>query len=187
MGACAVNWINVGYLACARCSSTGALVLTEPVSTVNSRDQPLSPPKAERCPNCSGSGKVRLASKKVVTIYGLWKNKEPIHINAFLGRHFKFSWYHIDPKLFFSSPFYVQHKLFTLKFACPRASCCQAILLAYRVVWNYSNSLMHINFAGHVPNMSLYRNGNGKWTWSPDWPFWLIMGFFPTNLLVISL
>jgi hypothetical protein len=48
----------VGYLACARCSSTGALVLTEPVSTFSDGDQPLSAPKTERCPNCSGSGKV---------------------------------------------------------------------------------------------------------------------------------
>ncbi|XP_059461020.1 protein ORANGE-GREEN, chloroplastic [Corylus avellana] len=50
--------LGTGYLACARCSSTGALVLTEPVSTVNGGDQPLSPPKTERCSNCSGSGKV---------------------------------------------------------------------------------------------------------------------------------
>ncbi|GMG99275.1 hypothetical protein Nepgr_001115 [Nepenthes gracilis] len=50
--------IGTGYLACARCSSTGSLVLIEPVSTVNDGDQPLSPPKTERCPNCSGSGKV---------------------------------------------------------------------------------------------------------------------------------
>ena len=47
-----------GYLACARCSSTGALVLIEPVSTVKGGDKPLSPPKTERCSNCSGSGKV---------------------------------------------------------------------------------------------------------------------------------
>lgn len=51
--------INAGYLACARCSSTGAIVLIEPVSTANSGDQPLSAPKTERCSNCSGSGKVR--------------------------------------------------------------------------------------------------------------------------------
>ncbi|KAK7312069.1 hypothetical protein VNO77_35628 [Canavalia gladiata] len=50
--------LGTGYLACARCSSTGALVLIEPVSTVNGGDQPLSPPKTERCSNCSGSGKV---------------------------------------------------------------------------------------------------------------------------------
>ncbi|KAL2897252.1 Protein ORANGE chloroplastic [Bienertia sinuspersici] len=50
--------LGTGYLACARCSSTGSLVLIEPVSTVNSDDQPLSPPKTERCSNCSGSGKV---------------------------------------------------------------------------------------------------------------------------------
>jgi hypothetical protein len=50
--------LGTGYLACARCSSTGALVLVEPVSTFISGDQPLSPPKTERCSNCSGSGKV---------------------------------------------------------------------------------------------------------------------------------
>ncbi|XP_027353737.1 protein ORANGE, chloroplastic isoform X1 [Abrus precatorius] len=51
--------LGTGYLACARCSSTGSLVLIEPVSTLNGGDhQPLSPPKTERCSNCSGSGKV---------------------------------------------------------------------------------------------------------------------------------
>ncbi|KAL0452609.1 UNVERIFIED_CONTAM: protein ORANGE-GREEN, chloroplastic [Sesamum latifolium] len=50
--------LGTGYLACARCSSTGSLVLIEPVSTLNSGDQPLSPPKTERCSNCSGAGKV---------------------------------------------------------------------------------------------------------------------------------
>ncbi|GMP23840.1 hypothetical protein CsSME_00001299 [Camellia sinensis var. sinensis] len=51
--------LGTGYLACARCSSSGALVLVEPVSTVNGGDQHLAPPKTERCSNCSGSGKVR--------------------------------------------------------------------------------------------------------------------------------
>ncbi|XP_058085714.1 protein ORANGE, chloroplastic [Magnolia sinica] len=50
--------LGTGYLACARCSSTGALVLVEPVATVNGGDQPLSPPRTERCTNCSGAGKV---------------------------------------------------------------------------------------------------------------------------------
>eukprot|EP00262_Sarcandra_glabra_P016112 TRINITY_DN5126_c0_g1_i2.p1 TRINITY_DN5126_c0_g1~~TRINITY_DN5126_c0_g1_i2.p1 ORF type:complete len:314 (+),score=42.31 TRINITY_DN5126_c0_g1_i2:148-1089(+) len=50
--------LGTGYLACARCSSTGAIVLIEPVSTVNGRDQLLSPPTTERCSNCSGAGKV---------------------------------------------------------------------------------------------------------------------------------
>ncbi|WVZ74399.1 hypothetical protein U9M48_022583 [Paspalum notatum var. saurae] len=50
--------LGTGYLACARCSSTGALVLTEPVSTFSDGDQPLSAPRTERCPNCSGAGKV---------------------------------------------------------------------------------------------------------------------------------
>ncbi|KAM3248193.1 protein ORANGE, chloroplastic [Capsicum annuum] len=50
--------LGTGYLACARCSNTGALVLIEPVSTINRTDKPPPPPKTERCPNCSGSGKV---------------------------------------------------------------------------------------------------------------------------------
>ncbi|KAK6121908.1 hypothetical protein DH2020_044350 [Rehmannia glutinosa] len=50
--------LGTGYLACARCSSTGSLVLIDPVSTSNNGNRPLSPPKAERCSNCSGSGKV---------------------------------------------------------------------------------------------------------------------------------
>ncbi|KAE9598366.1 hypothetical protein Lal_00027209 [Lupinus albus] len=50
--------LGAGYLACARCSSTGAIVLIEPVSTLTGGNQPLSLPKTERCSNCSGSGKV---------------------------------------------------------------------------------------------------------------------------------
>ncbi|KAL0913817.1 hypothetical protein M5K25_017306 [Dendrobium thyrsiflorum] len=50
--------LGTGYLACARCSGTGALVLVEPVATFNAGDQPLSPPRTTRCSNCSGSGKV---------------------------------------------------------------------------------------------------------------------------------
>lgn len=50
--------LGTGYLACARCSSTGTLILNDAVSMVNGGDQPLSPSKTERCANCSGSGKV---------------------------------------------------------------------------------------------------------------------------------
>lgn len=50
--------LGTGYLACARCSSTGSLVLVEPVATVIGGDQPLSAPRTERCSNCSGAGKV---------------------------------------------------------------------------------------------------------------------------------
>lgn len=50
--------LGTGYLACARCSNTGAIVLIEPVSSVNGENQPLSTPRTERCSNCSGSGKV---------------------------------------------------------------------------------------------------------------------------------
>ncbi|KFK27920.1 hypothetical protein AALP_AA8G447300 [Arabis alpina] len=50
--------LGTGYLACARCSSTGALVLTEPVSPIVGGNHSLSPSKTERCSNCSGAGKV---------------------------------------------------------------------------------------------------------------------------------
>nr|CAD1844969.1 unnamed protein product [Ananas comosus var. bracteatus] len=50
--------LGTGYLACARCSSTGAVVLIEPVSTLNGGDHPLSAPRTQRCSNCSGAGKV---------------------------------------------------------------------------------------------------------------------------------
>nr|CAD1844923.1 unnamed protein product [Ananas comosus var. bracteatus] len=50
--------LGTGYLACARCSSTGAVVLIEPISTVNGGDRPLSAPRTQRCSNCSGAGKV---------------------------------------------------------------------------------------------------------------------------------
>ncbi|CAM8999296.1 unnamed protein product [Rhodiola kirilowii] len=50
--------LNAGYLACAKCSGSGSVVLIEPVSTFSGGDQPLLPPKTERCFNCSGSGKV---------------------------------------------------------------------------------------------------------------------------------
>lgn len=70
--------ICAGYLACARCSNTGALVLIEPVSTINRTDKPLPPPKTERCPNCSGSGKVsvwfKFIGSKLFTLC-TYKNK----------------------------------------------------------------------------------------------------------------
>ncbi|KAJ4972370.1 hypothetical protein NE237_005469 [Protea cynaroides] len=43
--------IAQGYLACARCSNTGSLVLIEPVATFNGGDKPLSPPTTERSYN----------------------------------------------------------------------------------------------------------------------------------------
>ena len=57
-----ILFVGAGYLACARCSSTGSLVLIEPIATVNGGDQPLSPPRTERCLNCSGAGKVTRCS-----------------------------------------------------------------------------------------------------------------------------
>ncbi|KAL6581365.1 hypothetical protein OROMI_007288 [Orobanche minor] len=50
--------LGTGYLACARCSSTGSLVFINPVSTLNEGSRPLPSPETEMCSNCSGSGKV---------------------------------------------------------------------------------------------------------------------------------
>eukprot|EP00252_Welwitschia_mirabilis_P025440 TRINITY_DN7931_c0_g1_i1.p1 TRINITY_DN7931_c0_g1~~TRINITY_DN7931_c0_g1_i1.p1 ORF type:complete len:311 (-),score=58.93 TRINITY_DN7931_c0_g1_i1:306-1238(-) len=50
--------LGTGYLACARCSSTGSLVLVDSLSTASGSEHPLLSPKTERCPNCSGAGKV---------------------------------------------------------------------------------------------------------------------------------
>lgn len=49
---------NTGYLACARCSSTGSLVISEPVSAIAGGNHSVSTSKTERCSNCSGAGKV---------------------------------------------------------------------------------------------------------------------------------
>lgn len=54
---------DAGYLACARCANTGAIVLIDPVASANGGNQPLSPPKTERCSNCSGAGKVSTEKK----------------------------------------------------------------------------------------------------------------------------
>lgn len=51
---------NIGYLACARCAGSGALIDVEPVAIVGDNDSPLSPPKAQRCPTCSGAAKVSI-------------------------------------------------------------------------------------------------------------------------------
>ncbi|KAI3978415.1 hypothetical protein MKX01_013213 [Papaver californicum] len=50
--------LGTGYLACARCISSGSLVLVDPIATLDGNDRPLSPPTTERCSNCSGTGKV---------------------------------------------------------------------------------------------------------------------------------
>lgn len=71
-GTCSIT----GYLACARCSNTGSLVLIEPVSTFNGGNQPLSPPKTERCSNCSGSGKVCAQGFRFYIVYSLFSCKQ---------------------------------------------------------------------------------------------------------------
>lgn len=49
---------GTGYLACARCHNTGAIVVVDPIARVDGSDRPLQLPTTERCPNCSGAGKV---------------------------------------------------------------------------------------------------------------------------------
>ncbi|XP_076920062.1 protein ORANGE-LIKE, chloroplastic-like [Bidens hawaiensis] len=49
---------GTGYLACARCSSSGVCLNVEPISVANASDRPLRAPTTRRCLNCSGAGKV---------------------------------------------------------------------------------------------------------------------------------
>ncbi|KAI3760425.1 hypothetical protein L1987_50820 [Smallanthus sonchifolius] len=49
---------GTGYLACARCSSSGVCLNVEPISVSNASDRPLRAPTTRRCLNCSGAGKV---------------------------------------------------------------------------------------------------------------------------------
>ncbi|KAF5473546.1 hypothetical protein F2P56_010147 [Juglans regia] len=49
---------GTGYLACARCSSSGVCLSINPLSVSSVSDRPLRVPTTERCPNCSGAGKV---------------------------------------------------------------------------------------------------------------------------------
>ncbi|KAL5740013.1 hypothetical protein ACOSP7_028894 [Xanthoceras sorbifolium] len=49
---------GTGYLACARCSSSGVSISIDPISVSNFSDRPLRVPTTQRCPNCSGAGKV---------------------------------------------------------------------------------------------------------------------------------
>ncbi|KAJ7566246.1 hypothetical protein O6H91_02G094000 [Diphasiastrum complanatum] len=49
---------GTGYLACARCSGTGSLVVVQQSARVDHTKGPLLPPTTQRCPNCSGAAKV---------------------------------------------------------------------------------------------------------------------------------
>ncbi|PWA41245.1 chaperone protein dnaJ-related protein [Artemisia annua] len=49
---------GTGYLACARCSTSGVCLNIEPISVSNASDRPLRAPTTRRCLNCSGAGKV---------------------------------------------------------------------------------------------------------------------------------
>lgn len=51
-----------GYLACARCSSSGICLSVDPISISNASNGPLRVPTTQRCPNCSGAGKVMCPS-----------------------------------------------------------------------------------------------------------------------------
>ncbi|KAL8261836.1 hypothetical protein R6Q59_025885 [Mikania micrantha] len=49
---------GTGYLACARCSSSGECLNIEPISVSHVSDRPLRAPTTRRCLSCSGAGKV---------------------------------------------------------------------------------------------------------------------------------
>lgn len=49
--------LMAGYLACARCSASGVCLSVDPIVT-DAIDDPLRVPTTQRCPNCSGAGKV---------------------------------------------------------------------------------------------------------------------------------
>ncbi|KAJ7205319.1 hypothetical protein O6H91_Y486100 [Diphasiastrum complanatum] len=49
---------GTGYLACARCSGTGSLVIVQQLASIDDMKRPLLPPTTQRCPNCSGAAKV---------------------------------------------------------------------------------------------------------------------------------
>lgn len=50
--------LGTGYLACARCSTSGVCLDIDPISVSSASVRPLQVPKTRRCPNCSGAGKV---------------------------------------------------------------------------------------------------------------------------------
>ncbi|GAU51319.1 hypothetical protein TSUD_25380 [Trifolium subterraneum] len=51
--------LGTGYLACARCSTSGVCLNIDPISASGTSVRPLQVPTTKRCPNCSGAGKVR--------------------------------------------------------------------------------------------------------------------------------
>lgn len=50
--------LGTGYLACARCSTSGVCLNIDPISVSGTSVRPLQVPTTRRCPNCSGAGKV---------------------------------------------------------------------------------------------------------------------------------
>lgn len=50
--------LRAGYLACARCAASGVCVSIDPISLSSASGRTLKVPTTQRCPNCSGSGKV---------------------------------------------------------------------------------------------------------------------------------
>ncbi|CAK8571365.1 unnamed protein product [Lathyrus sativus] len=50
--------LGTGYLACARCSTSGVCLDIDAISASGATVRPLQVPTTKRCPNCSGAGKV---------------------------------------------------------------------------------------------------------------------------------
>ncbi|KAG6638096.1 hypothetical protein CIPAW_10G011800 [Carya illinoinensis] len=64
---------GTGYLACARCSSSGVCLSINPLSVSSVSDSPLQVPTTERCPNCSGAGKCLLLVLACVSTFSTCK------------------------------------------------------------------------------------------------------------------
>ncbi|KAG5556526.1 hypothetical protein RHGRI_006957 [Rhododendron griersonianum] len=70
--------VELGYLACARCSASGMCLNVEPISVSNASDRPLRAPTTQRCSSCSGVGKVSLydhsfVGQVVELSYAYWR------------------------------------------------------------------------------------------------------------------
>lgn len=60
-----------GYLACAQCSSSGVCLSVDPISISSAFNRPLRVPTTQRCPNCSGAGKVQNLIRKKLLLWGI--------------------------------------------------------------------------------------------------------------------
>lgn len=151
-----------GYLACARCSATGVCLNLKPISlSSSSSDLSLQVKTTERCPNCSGAGKVRVLYIRKQLIDGkvYWLGQMELYDVIYIT-HSKASIASISVCLW-------------------ERKCPVVCLLA--VLHGHTNwvSLLHVLIShccvhlGNVPDVPVHRNGDGKWAWPADWSIWL--------------